>query len=170
MADPTRCKNRKWARAGWLFTALGGFLALLVWRMLPPHREAATTPPMPAGAADSPQQRSRTAFEPSDWPLGPVALIYVAIPVLLLISCLVLIVAYPTAIRDVPRTLRIAPPGPRLQTDPAADLRRLRAAEEKQLNTYYWIDREKGIVHIPIEQAMRNLVKTGAPGFPKAQQ
>ena len=88
---------------------------------------------------------------------------------LLVISCLVLIAAYPDSLHDVDRTVHIAPPGPRLQTNPGDDLKDFRAQEQKQLETYYWVDREKGLVHIPIEQAMKTLVQTGIPGFPKAQ-
>jgi hypothetical protein len=111
-----------------------------------------------------------TDFERSDWPLAPVALLSVAILVLLAGSAWVLIAAYPNSLPDVDRTLRIAPPGPNLETDPQANLKRLRAAEDEQLNSYYWIDKQKGVVHIPIEEAMKKLATTGIPGFPKAQQ
>jgi hypothetical protein len=111
-----------------------------------------------------------TAYEPSDWSIGPVALVYAGLIVLLVISCTVLIAAYPRALPDVSRDLRTAPPGPRLQTNPGADLQRFRAEEQKRLDTYYWVDRQKGIVHIPIEQAMKKLAETGIPGFPQAQQ
>jgi hypothetical protein len=113
------------------------------------------------------EENPTTAFEPSDWSLRPVAFIYLGIPVLLVISCFVLLVAYPNALPDVGRTLRITPPGPRLQTDAEGDLQRFRAEEERRLNTYYWMDKQKGIVHIPIEQAMKKLAATSAPGFPK---
>src|SRR5262249_54958007 len=106
----------------------------------------------------------------SDWSLAPVALIYVAILVLLVTSCFVLIAAFPNALPDVDRTLGIAPPGPRLQTNPQAELQRFRAEEEKWLNTYRWIDKQNGIVHIPIDQAMKKLARTGVPGFPGRQQ
>lgn len=112
----------------------------------------------------------KTDFERSDWPLAPIALLYVAILVLLVISTWVLIAAYPDSLPDVDRTLRIAPPGPNLTTDPQADLKRFRAAEDKQLNSYSWVDRQKGVVRIPIEEAMKKLATTGIPGFPKAQQ
>ena len=121
-------------------------------------------------AADNEQRNPATAFEPTDWSLRPVAMIYLAVPLLLVISCFALIAAYPKALPDVDRTLRIAPPGPRLQTDAARDLQRFRADEERRLNSYYWIDKQKRIVHIPIEQAMKKLAATGAPGFPKGQQ
>ena len=109
-----------------------------------------------------------TDYERSDWPLGPVALVYAGILALLVICCFVLIAAYPTSLPDVDRSLRIAPPGPRLQTNAAADLARFRADERKRLDTYYWVDRQNGTVHIPIGVAMKKLVETGIPGFPKA--
>jgi hypothetical protein len=115
------------------------------------------------------QENPSTAFEPSDWSLRPVGFIYLGIPVLLVISCFVLLAAYPSALPDVGRTLRIAPPGPRLQTNAEGDLQKFRADEERRLNTYYWMDKQKGIVHIPIDQAMKKLAASGAPGFAKRQ-
>jgi hypothetical protein len=44
-------------------------------------------------------------------------------------------------------------------------------AEQKlKLDTYYWIDRDRGIVHIPIEEAMKRVAAQGIPGFPKTPQ
>ena len=108
-----------------------------------------------------------TAYEASDWDLGPVALVYAGVLALLVISCTVLIAAYPRSLPDANRDLHIAPPAPRLQTNPAADLAKFRTEEAKRLNGYYWADRQKGIVHIPIEEGMKKLAATGIPGFPK---
>jgi hypothetical protein len=58
------------------------------------------------------------------------------------------------------------PPGPRLQTSARADLARFRAHEEQTLNSYGWIDRNKGLVRIPIERAMNLLAQRGLPGWP----
>jgi hypothetical protein len=55
------------------------------------------------------------------------------------------------------------PPEPRLQPDPVSDLAKMRAAEEQRLNSYGWVDKEKGVVHIPIEQAMELVVRRGLP-------
>jgi hypothetical protein len=44
-----------------------------------------------------------------------------------------------------------------------------RLNEENRLNNYYWIDKQKGIVHIPIEQMMKKLTAQGIDGFPKRQ-
>ena len=65
--------------------------------------------------------------------------------------------------------LTVAPPQPRLQTDPSEDLAQFRAEEDKRLNTYYWIDKKKGLVHIPIEQAMQEMAEKGIDGFPRGQ-
>jgi hypothetical protein len=176
MAETLPGKSRLAARAWWCVLALGGFVVALICTVAVPRRSrAATQPSSPPTQSEQRQkpatsherENSATAFEPTDWSLRPVALIYLAIPVLLVVSCFVLLAAYPNALPDVDRTLRIAPPGPRLQTDAEGDLRRFRADEERRLNTYYWIDKQKGMVHIPIEQAMKKLATTGAPGFPK---
>jgi len=58
------------------------------------------------------------------------------------------------------------PPEPRLQTDPRADLLSLRAAEDRVLNTYGWVDRNTGIVRIPIDEAMKLTVERGLPSRP----
>ena len=119
--------------------------------------------------AEPVRKNPEIAFEPADWPLLPVALAALAALALLVISAFVLILAYPQTTSDVSRELRINPPGPRLQTDEIGNLRQFRADEERRLNTYYWIDKQKGTVHVPIEQAMRQLVTTGIPDFPKAK-
>ena len=51
------------------------------------------------------------------------------------------------------------PPEPRLQTDPAGDLRTLRADEQARLQGYGWADQSKTIVRIPIERAMELLAE-----------
>lgn len=55
------------------------------------------------------------------------------------------------------------PPAPRLQTDPAADLHALRARDEALLSSYAWVDRDAGLVRIPIERAIDLVAKRGLP-------
>ncbi|CAL1239408.1 hypothetical protein [Candidatus Methylocalor cossyra] len=50
-----------------------------------------------------------------------------------------------------------------LQLAPAADLAALRAREEQLLHGTAWIDRERGLVRIPVERAMELLAKRAAP-------
>lgn len=64
-------------------------------------------------------------------------------------------------------------PTPRLQASPPQDMARFYRQEMAELNSYGWIDRDKGVVHIPIDQAMRIIAKEGikdwpAPGMPLA--
>jgi hypothetical protein len=50
-------------------------------------------------------------------------------------------------------------PHPQLQISPKADLERMRARDEKELNTYGWIDRDRGIVRLPIDRAVEFLAR-----------
>lgn len=54
-------------------------------------------------------------------------------------------------------------PKPRLQVNGAANLGALRAAEEADLRSYGWVDRNSGIVRIPIDRAMELLLQRGLP-------
>jgi hypothetical protein len=51
-----------------------------------------------------------------------------------------------------------AMPSPPLQSAPSLDLAKLRAEKRAILGEYRWIDRDKGIVRIPIERAMSLLI------------
>jgi hypothetical protein len=63
-----------------------------------------------------------------------------------------------------------APPEPRLQPAPAMDLTQFRAAEEKILNDYAWVDPEKGIVRIPVDRALELVAKEGLPSRKEAER
>jgi hypothetical protein len=54
-------------------------------------------------------------------------------------------------------------PAPRLQPDPVADENKFRAYEDEVLNTYGWVNRQTGVVHIPIEQAIDIVAERGLP-------
>jgi hypothetical protein len=53
--------------------------------------------------------------------------------------------------------------GPSLQESPVPDLALYRAAEEKALSTYGWVDQARGVVRIPVEEAMRITAERGLP-------
>ena len=55
------------------------------------------------------------------------------------------------------------PPEPRLQQNPLLDLVQLRAEEARQLTSFGWIDQPRGIVRIPVADAMKIAVKRGLP-------
>ncbi|MFZ3238112.1 MAG: hypothetical protein WA417_08270 [Stellaceae bacterium] len=114
------------------------------------------------------EDNPKTAYEHEDWRIGYVGLVYAGTFAFLVIAPLILMWVYSSAVSDVSRKLAVQPPAPELQVAPAQDLARFRAQEEKRLDTYYWVDKSKGIVHIPIEEAMKKLAKEGIAGFPKA--
>jgi hypothetical protein len=58
------------------------------------------------------------------------------------------------------------PPEPRLQTNPRQDLQDLRAQEDQLLTNYGWVDRNAGVVRIPIDEAMKLTVQRGLPSRP----
>jgi hypothetical protein len=60
------------------------------------------------------------------------------------------------------------PPAPRLQTKPREELKKMRAEEERYLNSYGWTDPARGTVHLPIERAMELLLQQGLPARPEA--
>ena len=60
------------------------------------------------------------------------------------------------------------PPEPRLQTTPREDLRELRVEEDQRLQSYGWVDRNGGVVHIPIDEAMRLTIERGLPARSEA--
>lgn len=76
--------------------------------------------------------------------------------------------------RGSPRAGRLVPPYPRALGQPEVglvdqpmfegDRRRadFEAAQRERLNEYGWVDRDAGVIHIPIEQAMDRLVAAGA--------
>ena len=61
------------------------------------------------------------------------------------------------------------PPGPRLQTQPFKDIFMLRQAENERLTTYGWVDQGSGVVHIPVDEALRIVAERGVvPSAPQA--
>jgi hypothetical protein len=74
-------------------------------------------------------------------------------------------------IENVPTdTRKVAPgypnqafPNPRLETDERGQLNDIRLNEERTLNSYGWVDKQAGTVHIPIERAMDLLAQRGLP-------
>jgi hypothetical protein len=60
------------------------------------------------------------------------------------------------------------PAGPRLQRFPANEISDFRQRENAELNSYGYIDRNAGTVHIPIAEAMRLAVERGLPSRAQA--
>ena len=117
--------------------------------------------------ADRATTNPNTAYERMDASPRLIATIALGLLLVLCMIPLLLLALFPNTASDRPKAPHLTPPAPRLQTDPQADLRALRAREEGQLTSYGWVDRTQGIAHIPIEEAMRHVAKAGIPDWPK---
>ena len=130
-------------------------------------------------AADDGQSESK-AYETRDVKIRPLAvflagLTIVGIFVYLVIFVLLRLFSAEAARQDVqvapssvsrpasaPGEERL-PPEPRIQANPAADMRMLREQEDAVLGSYGWVDRQAGVVRIPVDQAMKLVVEQGLP-------
>ncbi|HJZ72782.1 MAG TPA: hypothetical protein VKE51_13645 [Vicinamibacterales bacterium] len=98
-----------------------------------------------------------------------VALTVVAIVIYLVVGVLFKYLDAREARQDAPEYPLAAtqenrlPPEPRLQTNPRQDLADLRAREEQTLAGYSWVDRNAGIVRIPIDEAIKKTLERGLP-------
>ena len=64
---------------------------------------------------------------------------------------------------NIPVTRSREFPQPRLIVKPGATFADLRAAEDAELNSYGWVDRNAGIARIPIDRAMQLILEHGLP-------
>lgn len=55
------------------------------------------------------------------------------------------------------------PPEPRIQANPAGDLKMLLDQEDAVLTNYGWVDRPAGVVRVPIDVAMKLVLDEGLP-------
>lgn len=60
------------------------------------------------------------------------------------------------------------PPEPRLQAVPRIDLESLRQGEDQVLTTYAFVDPTRGVVRIPIDEAIKIVAARGLPSKPSA--
>jgi hypothetical protein len=126
-----------------------------------------------------PRTDLQASYELSDLRPGYIAFFGIGLFVVLVISVVIasLIVHYKTvqhARQDtpIPRLAgeREAMPEPRLQVGAQNELRQMRAAEEAALNSYGWVDKNAGIVRIPVDRAMEILAKKGLPARKQEQK
>ena len=122
---------------------------------------------------DNPERRnSDVAFEHSD--IRSVAVVGSGIGVLtgtlLAIGLLYFVFLYfrSTHHDPVPRA-ELAPEfqrirQPVLQGSPRLDLQELRKRDNRLLNQYTWVDKQKGIVSLPVDHAIDKLLSQGMPG------
>ena len=64
---------------------------------------------------------------------------------------------------------RVIPPSPRLQVHPRQDLRSYCDGQLSELNSYGWVDPQAGVVRIPIDRAMDEILRQGLPARPASE-
>ena len=89
-----------------------------------------------------------------------------------LIACVIalaLLVLWLFPSQTVDRTIQMPLaryPAPELQVSPREDLTSFRARQLRWLNGTGWIDQQRGIAHIPIDEAMREVASEGIGDWP----
>jgi hypothetical protein len=110
----------------------------------------------------------RSRYEHADASARAALIAFPAIMVGLLLSVLLVWWIFPGTTVDLRVPSPIPQyPSPRLQSDPAADMRKFREGELARLNSFGWDDRAKGVGHIRIDDAMRRIAAFGIPDWPK---
>jgi hypothetical protein len=112
-------------------------------------------------------------YEQSDVRAGAIVRFAIGLVIVVVVSSVALLGLFKLLARQQrrhdpppPPLLREAgrlPPAPRLQDAPLQDLEQLRAKEEKELTSYGWVDPRAGIVHIPIDDAIKIVAQGGVP-------
>jgi len=62
------------------------------------------------------------------------------------------------------------PSGPLLQVDPELDLVQFNAIEDSLVNSYGWVQKEAGVVRIPLDEAMKLMLERGFPLRPDFEE
>ncbi len=106
-----------------------------------------------------------TRTEPEGVAARPV--LYVAIGFLMFVGvCLAGIFYYYSDVVGARKAPKPGPfPAPQLQRTPLADLEKVQKSQEEQLNGYAWVDKDRGIVRVPIERAMQIVASKGEAAF-----
>ena len=107
-------------------------------------------------------------YERSDIATGGIAWIALGLGLFVLAVPLLMPLIYPQSMQHVSPA---APPAlsanaPELAITPRADLQRLDRAEAQITDDYGWVDRDQGVVRIPVAHAMERLLQKGLPGWP----
>ncbi|HXJ16371.1 MAG TPA: hypothetical protein VNM68_04145 [Candidatus Polarisedimenticolia bacterium] len=64
---------------------------------------------------------------------------------------------------------RVLPPSPRLQVQPHLELKDYCEAQQAVVNSYGWVDRQSGVVRIPVDRAMELVLERGLPARPSGE-
>lgn len=120
-----------------------------------------------AGIAMADASGVRPDYERSDADPRLICLLALGGAAFLVLAPVILSAVYPLARHEPLARAPESIPGPRLQIDPGKDLRASSAAASARLSSYGWIHQPGGILHLPIDRAMRLTAERGLPGWPQ---
>jgi hypothetical protein len=117
----------------------------------------------------SEKELSPARHEPTDVGESYAWITVVMLVAAVVILALIVLALYPHSTAD--RTLQLPLPTfprPELQANPREDMAKFYAQEMRRLNGTGWIDKQRGIAHIPIADAMRLTAQQGIPDWPNS--
>lgn len=121
----------------------------------------------PAVAASRGPRNPDVAVEKTDAPLWLYAALAGGLAVFFVVSLAALRLIYPSSVYGPSDAPRGQSAKPALQINAPGDLLAHRAAEQQQLTSYGWVDRQAGIVRIPVDRAMRDVAASGIKDWPE---
>lgn len=119
------------------------------------------------GNAANPEE---VAVERRDAPLWLYAALAGGLAAFLIISAVALRFIYPSSVSGPSDAPRGQSAKPALQINAPADLAAHHTAEQQQLTSYGWVDRQTGVVRIPIDRAMQDIAVSGIKDWPENAQ
>ncbi|MCC8982968.1 hypothetical protein [Bradyrhizobium acaciae] len=113
-------------------------------------------------------QTSGFDFERSDIAINAIAWIAVGLGAFVLLVPLVMPLIFPQSLHHASPAARpaLSSSAPPLEIAPADELERARREDAEATSTYGWVDRERGIVRVPVKRATEMLLRKGLPGWP----
>lgn len=109
----------------------------------------------------------RPDYERSDANPQLVAILAAGVALFLIASPYILLALYPLSQQTRAFKPAEPPPAPRLQVHDTAQIKALRASTDARLASYGWVDRQNGVVHLPLDRALALTAERGLPGWSK---
>jgi hypothetical protein len=123
------------------------------------------------------QGTNTNGYERDDAPVRPIVWAGAVLAAGVLVTCLIVFgfFLYLTGLPPPPphpmaEQVPAFPPLPRLEEHPGLELQALREREQKRLESYGWIDRDSGRIHIPVDRAIELQLERGFPTRQEAPQ
>ena len=113
-------------------------------------------------------ESKRFDFEQSDVPIRLVAWLAAGLASFIFVTPLALPLIFPQSLTHAMPTSRpaLSSNAPPLDVAPRETLQRARRENAQFEHGYGWVDRNRGMVRIPVDRAVELLLRKGLPGWP----